>query len=131
MAPSVPTLSPKISNWRKTGSKTLGGLERGGGLEFEQAAPFGSVSPQSQGEVWWQGEMGWHNLCHIRDPQGREESWLHTPAILGFPKARKRHGYETVAKIFLNPAFSRVCKEGGDGETLYHKSPKQGRDMAS
>ena len=43
-APSAPTLSPKISIWRKTGSKTLGDLRgRGGGwgLEFEQAAPLG------------------------------------------------------------------------------------------
>ena len=40
---SAPTLSPKISHWRKTGSKTLevglGGGGRGG-LEFEQAAPL-------------------------------------------------------------------------------------------
>ena len=28
---SAPTLSPKISNWRKTGSKTLGGSGGGGG----------------------------------------------------------------------------------------------------
>ena len=32
--------SSKISNWRKTGSKTLGGSGGGGGLEFEQAAPL-------------------------------------------------------------------------------------------
>ena len=30
-APSAPTLSPKISIWRRTSSKTLGGLGKGGG----------------------------------------------------------------------------------------------------
>ena len=29
-APLAPALFPKTSNWRKTGSKTLGGLEGGG-----------------------------------------------------------------------------------------------------
>ena len=44
----APTLSPKISNWRKTGSKTLGGLEGegGGGVEREQAAPLGHRIPR-------------------------------------------------------------------------------------
>ena len=33
----VPPILPKISIWRKTGPKTLGVLEGGGGREFEQA----------------------------------------------------------------------------------------------
>ena len=47
-APLVPALFPKISNWRKAGSKSLGGLEEGGGGAvggpgFEQAAPLGPL----------------------------------------------------------------------------------------
>ena len=38
-----PPKSQMKKNWRKTGSKTSGVLERGGGgLELEQAAPLGS-----------------------------------------------------------------------------------------
>ena len=45
----MPTLSPKISNWRKTGSNTLGGLEGGWALEFERAAPLGRDTMQASG----------------------------------------------------------------------------------
>ena len=50
-APLALTLSPKISHRRKTGLKTLGGLEGGGkgggGLEFEHAAPLEPCSVES------------------------------------------------------------------------------------
>ena len=41
-APAVPRSWPQISIWGKTGSKTLGGPEGGGGggRGFEQAAPL-------------------------------------------------------------------------------------------
>ena len=38
-APVAPAVSPKISNWRKTGLKTLGGLEGWGGLDSNRLPP--------------------------------------------------------------------------------------------
>ena len=42
IAPLAPAVVPTLSNCRKPGSRTSGGLEKGGGLSrFEQAAPLG------------------------------------------------------------------------------------------